>query len=74
MNRQNPILVTGSPRSGATWTGKMIAASPSVGYIWEPFNLFTRPGVCGAGFPYWFTYVSDKNEAPYAYTGSPLSL
>jgi len=65
MNPSSPILVTGSPRSGTTWVGKMIAASSIVGYIWEPFNLSHRPGVCGAEFPYWFTHVSEKNEAPF---------
>jgi hypothetical protein len=64
MNRK-PILVTGSHRSGTTWVGKMLAASPSVGYIHEPFNLTHRPGICAAKFPYWFTYVTKENEAPY---------
>jgi hypothetical protein len=64
MNRK-PILVTGSHRSGTTWVGKMLAASPSVGYIHEPFNLTHRPGICTAKFPYWFTYITKENEAPY---------
>ena len=41
-----PILVTGSHRSGTTWVGKMLAATGSVGYIHEPFNLKNRPGIC----------------------------
>lgn len=60
-----PILVTGSHRSGTTWVGKMLAASPTIGYIHEPFNLLHRPGTCAATFPYWFTYVTEENEAPY---------
>jgi hypothetical protein len=43
----------------------MLAASPSVGYIHEPFNLTHRPGICTAKFPYWFTYITKENEAPY---------
>src|SRR5205085_10560791 len=37
--------------------------SPSVCYIHEPFNLHYRPGLCTATFPYWFTYVTQENEA-----------
>jgi len=43
----------------------MLAASPSVGYIHEPFNLTHRPGICTAKFPYWFTYITGENEARY---------
>jgi hypothetical protein len=34
-----PILLTGIYRSGSTWTGHMIAASPHVAYVHEPFNF-----------------------------------
>lgn len=36
-----PILVTGAPRSGTTFLGKMLSLHPSVAYIDEPFNLET---------------------------------
>ena len=62
---RKPILVTGSHRSGTTWVGKMLAATPSVGYIHEPFNLTHRPGICTAKFPYWFTYINEENESLY---------
>lgn len=65
MTTTKPILVSGSHRSGTTWVGKMIAASPSVGYIHEPFNPLHRPGICAATFPQWFMYVSEENETPY---------
>ena len=57
-----PILVTGSHRSGTTWVGRIIAASPSVGYIHEPFHIGHDVGMCGARFPHWFTYISERNE------------
>ncbi|MFC2165103.1 sulfotransferase [Acidobacteriota bacterium] len=60
-----PILVTGSHRSGTTWVGKMIAKSASIGYIYEPFHLNYRPGICGARFKYWFTYITEENEAAF---------
>lgn len=62
---RKPILVTGSHRSGTTWTGRMIATSPSVAYIHEPFHVNHDPGMCSAQFDYWFTYVCDENENDY---------
>lgn len=35
---RRPILVTGSPRSGTTWVGKVIAMSPDVFPVYEPMN------------------------------------
>jgi hypothetical protein len=45
----------------------MIAASPSppVAYLWEPFSVLHRPGVCAARFPLWFTYLTSENGGPY---------
>jgi len=41
----------------------MLAASPAVAYIHEPFNPNRhRPGICSAKFDYWFTYVTKENE------------
>lgn len=61
MEKKRPILVTGSHRSGTSWTGRMLSASPEVGYIHEPFNIQSRPGICDAGFRYWFSYVNKDN-------------
>jgi len=38
MVNRDIIVLTGSHRSGSTWAGKMIALSPRVYYIAEPFN------------------------------------
>ena len=65
MASSKPILVTGSHRSGTTWVGKMIAASPAVGYIQEPFFPGRRPGMCAVTFPYTFAYVTDENGAAF---------
>jgi hypothetical protein len=52
------ILVTGSHRSGTTWTGRMLSASPTVGLIMEPFSpIHHRPGICGVRFDRWFPYL-----------------
>ena len=60
-----PILVTGAHRSGTTWVGRMIALSPRVGYIHEPFNIMHRPGVCAIEIDRWYTYITDENESRY---------
>lgn len=65
MTTRKPILVTGSHRSGSTWVGKMIAKSPSVSYIHEPFNGMCRPGICSAKFPYTFMYITEENESNF---------
>jgi hypothetical protein len=43
----------------------MLALSPEVGFIMEPFNLHHRPGICGAVFQQWFPYVCDENGHLY---------
>jgi Sulfotransferase family len=59
------ILVTGSHRSGTTWVGHMLATSPEVAYIHEPFNMFHRPGIFSAPCRQWQTYVCAENQAVY---------
>lgn len=57
------ILVTGSHRSGSTWVGRMIALSPKVGYIHEPFNMkSSRPGKLNVDVNYWYQYALDGDE------------
>ena len=60
-----PILVTGSHRSGTTWTGRMLALSPNVGYIHEPFNPQRWPGWVRTQLPHWFLHITKENEAAY---------
>ena len=63
--RKRKLLLTGSHRSGTTWVGKIIAASPTVGYIHEPFNpTIYRPWLCDCRF-HGFTYVTARNESAY---------
>lgn len=67
MKGSKPILVTGAHRSGTTWVGKMIAASPRVYYIQEPFNVDypPRPGISRIRMHDWFTYISEENANSY---------
>jgi hypothetical protein len=59
---RRPILVTGGHRSGTGWVGQVLAASPRIAYLWEPFSLRHRPGILDAEFPYWFPYVTGEND------------
>jgi sulfotransferase family protein len=63
---QRPILVTGAHRSGTTWVGAMLALSPAVGLIHEPFSPVTPRGVSGGPFERFFQYVCAENEERYA--------
>src|SRR4051812_34732068 len=65
MSGGRPILVTGAHRSGTTWVGKMLALAPGIGYIHEPFNPLTPPGISAAPFDRFFTTVTDANAAAY---------
>jgi hypothetical protein len=62
---KRPILVTGATRSGTTWVGRMISASPWVGYIPEPLNFNwgkkLHPGMCAASVQHWFPYICEEN-------------
>lgn len=60
-----PILISGAHRSGTTWVGKMLAASPQVAYISEPLNVWHRPGVLRAPTEYWYTYINEENQVEY---------
>jgi hypothetical protein len=60
-----PILVTGSHRSGTTWTGKMLCASREAAYIDEPFTPTRAPAWLAEPFPYWFMYITDENAGEY---------
>jgi Sulfotransferase family len=58
---KRPILVTGAHCSGSTWVGRMLSAGDEAVYINEPFNIHHDPGICGAKFKYWFTYICPEN-------------
>ena len=64
-DKVQPILVTGTHRSGTTWIGKMLAADSSTAYISEPLNVLHRPGVLRAKVKHWYQYVCEENESEY---------
>jgi hypothetical protein len=65
VNDQAPILVTGAHRTGTTWVGKMLAASPQTAYISEPLNVWHRPGVLHAPVVRWYSLICYENEEEY---------
>jgi hypothetical protein len=58
-----PILVTGMPRSGTSWTGRMLEASGQVVYVNEPLNPRHppghSPGVLAAEVEHQFQYIAE---------------
>ncbi|RJL33289.1 sulfotransferase [Bailinhaonella thermotolerans] len=64
-----PLLVTGLPRSGTSWAGKMLEASGQVVYVNEPLNPQHppghSPGVLNATVTHRFQYICPENEGPW---------
>jgi hypothetical protein len=60
----NPILVTGSHRSGTTWIGRVLSTGPGVGYIHEPFSLLCPRGVFRYPVPHWYYHVTPETSGP----------
>ena len=66
MHAGKPILITGSHRSGSTWTGHMVAVSPEVKYLQEPFNShYFDPGICSYYFDEPFQYITEENGSNF---------
>lgn len=65
-----PLLVTGLPRSGTSWTGKMLQAGGGVVYVNEPLNPAhppgRSPGVLDAVVEHQYQYICPDNDARWA--------
>lgn len=53
-------MVTGSHRSGSTWTGKVLATAPNTGYVQEPFNLI-KFGKLPRPLRHWFEVLNAES-------------
>jgi Sulfotransferase family len=64
-----PIVITGLPRSGTSWVGKMLEASGRTVYVNEPMNPHHppghTPGVLNVDVERAFQYICTANEGPY---------
>lgn len=60
-----PVLVTGLPRSGTSWVGKMLEASGQIVYVNEPMNPQHppghSPGVLNATVTRRFQYITTED-------------
>lgn len=63
--KNSPILVTGSHRSGTTFTGKVLSLDRSVGLIYEPFNKSNFYGINRFNTQEWYQYVDNSNGNEY---------
>lgn len=65
IDKHGPVLVTGLPRSGTSWTGKMLAAGGELVYVNEPLNPQHPPGRCPgvlkAQVTHRFQYICEDN-------------
>ena len=63
------VLVTGIPRAGTSWVGRMLDASGEFVYINEPMSPHHppggSPGVLRAPVPHRFQYITEANEDAY---------
>jgi Sulfotransferase domain len=65
LDRRRPILLTGMPRSGTTWVGRILTAGGEVGYLNEPFNLDDSPGSFRVPAEHWYAYITTETEAQF---------
>jgi hypothetical protein len=61
-----PIFVTGSHRSGTTWTAEVLSRGGNIELVDEPFNISYQPRRVKRPFPYWFQYITAENESEFA--------
>lgn len=57
------ILVTGAPRSGTTWVGRLLCARPGARYLHEPFNVVSPPAGCAFRAGHWYERLEMPNDA-----------
>lgn len=61
---KKPILVSGSHRSGTTWTGYVLSKAQHVRYAHEPFNI-GLPNRESCPIMHWFQLI-DSNDLEYS--------
>lgn len=70
MTADRGILVTGLPRSGTSWIGKMLEAGGEVVYVNEPLNPQhppgRSPGVLNTEISHRFQYICADNDERWA--------
>jgi len=64
--KDSPILVTGSHRSGTTFTGKVLSLDKNLGLIYEPFNKNRFNGIIRFNTQEWYQYIDSSNSKEYS--------
>jgi hypothetical protein len=62
---RDPILLTGSHRSGTTWAARILHASGATGYIDEAFNPGRRPSWFSVRPAHWYQHVDEASDRIY---------
>lgn len=57
------IFITGAPRSGSTWLGKMLSINSDVNYIHEPFNYLQHGEKVLSPLKKMYEYVSLRDSS-----------
>lgn len=62
-----PVLVTGAPRSGTTWVGRMLTIGPELYYVHEPYNPLIKSSAAmyQLKIPHYFIHICADNEAEF---------
>jgi hypothetical protein len=64
-----PILVTGIPRSGTSWVGRVLSASGTLRYVNEPLNPLRppgqSPGVLRASVRHRYQYITEEDDTEF---------
>ena len=63
--KNSPILVTGSHRSGTTFTGKVLSLDSHLGLIHEPFSKVNFYGINRFNTQEWYQFVDNSNGDEY---------
>jgi len=65
-SRPAPVLVTGAPRAGTSFVGKLLQAGGDLVYVNEPMNPShppgRSPGVLNAAVEHYFHYICHDND------------
>lgn len=73
--RKPGIFITGAPRSGTTWAGKVFASVPKTLYVHEPFNPYSPCAYSPLRVPEFFYRLDKKkNERELKYMQELLDI
>ncbi|MCH2161414.1 MAG: sulfotransferase [Phycisphaerales bacterium] len=63
LTRKPGLLITGAPRSGTTWAGKVFASVSRTLYVHEPFNPTSPCAYSPVRLPEFFYRIDEKGNA-----------